>query len=104
MKPTRYIAKCRCKTVTSAMVTEPEFRAATEAYGWPKSRPMPTGSFRIHLGSQCLVCRGCGAIRIASPVVGRVSKHECGARCMGSTSGKCECSCGGQNHGSSHAA
>jgi hypothetical protein len=28
--------------------------------------------------------------------------HVCNARCMGSTRGVCECSCGGKNHGGAH--
>lgn len=49
-----------------------------------------------------IACPTCKRQRKGAEVIGRVSEHKCDARCMGSTSGKCECSCGGKNHGASH--
>lgn len=44
----------------------------------------------------------CGRTRKANEVNGQRSEHKCDARCLGSKSGKCECSCGGANHGASY--
>lgn len=44
----------------------------------------------------------CGRSRKNAIVKGTPSDHKCDARCEASTSGKCECSCGGANHGRSH--
>lgn len=50
------------------------------------------------------VCE-CGLTQAGVAVEGKLSTvKQCDARCMGSTSGKCECSCEGMNHGGSHAA
>ncbi len=47
----------------------------------------------------------CGLSQAGERVFGKLSTvKQCDARCMGSTSGKCECSCEGVNHGGSHAA
>jgi hypothetical protein len=50
------------------------------------------------LSVQCL----CGGRASFSPLRGRVSGHKCNAKCLASTSGVCECACGGRNHGASH--
>lgn len=44
----------------------------------------------------------CGNIRILKAVVGRVTDHQCGARCTSSIGPVCDCECGGRNHGSDH--
>lgn len=44
-------------------------------------------------------CAGCSEPVFAQPIVGKVTAHKCGARCLSSTGHVCECSCGGQNHG-----
>lgn len=102
--PVRYIAKCRhCKTVTSEMVTPAMFQAVAGFYGCPERHPMPTCSFRMTpRHGHTLVCRGCGQTNPVKGVKGKVTAHECGSRCMASTSGVCECSCGGRNHGASY--
>src|SRR5689334_9081143 len=49
-----------------------------------------------------LPCPNCGTWMSARPVVGRVNpKIQCDARCMEATGNKCECACGGRNHGAS---
>lgn len=42
---------------------------------------------------------GCGERVGLRRVEGNVSEHECDDRCMESTGFKCECKCGGLNHG-----
>lgn len=48
-------------------------------------------------------CIYCNSLNFESnKVEGKVTTHVCDARCMGAKMGKCECSCGGANHGISH--
>lgn len=49
-------------------------------------------------------CPHCSAQMGVSAVAGHVTKAVCNDKCMASTSGKCECACGGRNHGKSYAA
>jgi hypothetical protein len=50
-------------------------------------------------------CRGCGKLRIAKKVFGVMRADiKCDGRCRSATGHNCECSCGGANHGCSHAA
>ena len=44
----------------------------------------------------------CGRARKSATVTGIRTDHKCDARCEASTSGKCECACGGANHGRAH--
>jgi len=54
-------------------------------------------------GEWALRCSCCGRARRAQAVVGKFSaKHVCNAKCLSSHSHKCECSCGGKNHGASY--
>jgi hypothetical protein len=98
MKTTRYITKKVCKTCgtkTSALCTYDlggNIAADSPVYYHPQT------------GSIVLNCKGCGEPKWAWPVKGVVStKHECNAKCLSSTGFACECSCGGKNHGASHA-
>jgi hypothetical protein len=106
MNSTRYIARCKkCDRTTSALVE-----------GHPAS-PRPFDLIDVGvvhytangwtncLGMIALACPGCGMARSAQAVQGKFSaKHVCNAKCMASTGPACECSCGGKNHGASHAA
>ena len=47
-------------------------------------------------------CPTCKRHRKSAEVRGSVTDHKCNAKCLASTSGICECSCGGANHGKSH--
>jgi hypothetical protein len=89
----RYLAKCKaCSLTTSAM-------------GNPTRADGGSAVFVDKTGNNSVACRGCGQPRRATAVNGKTShKHVCGAKCMASTGPSCECSCGGQNHGASHAA
>ncbi len=52
-----------------------------------------------------LRCPSCGGFeKVATVNKTRVTKHECNGKCMASTSGVCECSCGGKNHGMAYTA
>lgn len=52
-----------------------------------------------------VACPGCRAQVSVTAVMGVMSEdHICGERCLASKGPNCECSCGGANHGKSHAA
>ena len=40
-----------------------------------------------------------GRVRGGEAIRGRVTAHECNAKCLNSKGHICECSCGGKNHG-----
>lgn len=50
-----------------------------------------------------LFCCGRRVVRVS--VLGTFKPaHKCDARCLSSIGGKCECACGGRNHGAGYAA
>lgn len=102
--PRRYISRsCSCGVVTSVVAT----RAQLEAAPWAGAvtdagvvLPLdPRDASRV-----LVACRGCGAARVAHPVVGKVNESKpCNDRCMSATRHVCDCACGGLNHGAAHA-
>lgn len=52
--------------------------------------------------TRCIKCHQAGELKV---IMGRYSnKRDCDPRCTGAISDKCECPCGGENHGGSFAA
>lgn len=51
-----------------------------------------------------IACPHCAAVMMVQAVAGVHSAHECGPKCLASKGPRCECSCGGLNHGRSFAA
>jgi len=51
-------------------------------------------------GDMPVVRCACGGWAYGRPIVARVSEHKCDARCTSAKGHNCECSCGGENHGS----
>lgn len=47
-------------------------------------------------------CPACGKLRLGHEVVGTVTDHKCGSKCLNSKGPSCECACGGANHGAGH--
>lgn len=101
MSTTRYIAKCKaCKCVTSTLATN--VNRANAVMGALFIDEAGESGTRYNFAIRC---RKCGKARRAEPVKGRYSAaHLCDERCLSSTGFKCECSCGGKNHGGAHAA
>ncbi len=99
MKTTRYntMKPCKCGCgKTSALATY-------HANGVNLAADSPV--FIGKWGGVVMKCKGCGAELAAKPVKGTFSKvHICSAKCLASTGFTCDCSCGGKNHGASHAA
>lgn len=53
--------------------------------------------------SRDVQCPRCGEHRwTAHRIDGFVTDHECDARCTEARGFRCECACGGKNHGSAH--
>lgn len=107
MNTTRYnTKKCKgCEVYTSVLLSKDDIRAIDMHDGWPQTQPVPTTPVRRHSsGSLVCSCRGCGKAMWISPVQGTLNvSHECNAKCLSSHGFVCECSCGGKNHGASHA-
>ena len=97
--------KCGCGTKRVDYQTERTIGHVDRVWGhakWNEPRV-----FRIVDGTRhdmrCdLVCPSCNRERKGAAVKGTVTDHKCNAKCLASTSGVCECSCGGANHGKSH--
>lgn len=116
--PRSFLGKCKsCKRHlqidgTPAETVEPVVHAATGRTLAPRRVSWALGVVRSPLAAAWngkwqvgLPCPRCAAPMMVQAVAGTVSpEHVCGARCLASTGPTCECSCGGKNHGKSHAA
>lgn len=101
MNETRFIAKCSCGCLTSALAVDQDMNL-DKISRWRKA---PAGVYSDAWGNHVIDCRECGKPARAKPVMGKYSaKHVCNAKCLASRGGVCECSCGGKNHGASYAA
>jgi len=108
-KTATYIGRCRkgCHGVVrvQARVDVRTFPGAYGRRGVSVVVTFPHGeTYRCEDSSRVFFVCLCGKHVEFRRVVGRVSEHKCGAKCLASTSGVCECSCGGRNHGAGHAA
>lgn len=66
-------------------------------------REYDQGYSRI-LQTDCPACGRALNVQFGTPIYGSFSEVSvCNSRCMGATSGACECSCSGANHGGGHA-
>lgn len=83
----RYMARCQrrlCKAVYAIDVPE----------SWP--HPYFVADFNA-----CRECKQHGVLTFRQ-VKGTVTNHVCDARCTSAKGHKCECSCGGANHGADY--
>ena len=66
---------------------------------------LPAGTeVALRMGKPDVDCPSCGGSMHAKMIKGSVSEAPCNAKCEASKGHVCECSCGGVNHGASHAA
>lgn len=99
----RYIFRCACG-----------WAASRDAQGWWVTYPhrgSPSFGLAIDTGDAWFLlnternavtpCPQCSKRAVGRRVVGTTTAHECDPRCMGATGPRCECSCGGANHGGS---
>lgn len=100
-----FVGKCkRCKVAArfSAEVTTRRFDRGYGRVGYDVQVAAPWGNEKANDRGDVYVRCLCGGTAIFSRVIGRLSEHKCGAKCRNSTSGICECSCKGANHGCSY--
>lgn len=88
----RWNGKCRCGKFVSKQVVAVESDSSTffSQDGDFVQTMLSTGIGTCSCGRNVRVNRVFGVV---------VEKVKCGARCMGSKSHTCDCSCGGKNHG-----
>jgi hypothetical protein len=118
----RFIGKCKkCKTV---LVTDAHVQSESvgvDRFGTARAR----AAYVLHTGekvrrneytgkvSHFAPCWGCTAKTSCHSsydnvwveltlIVGTVTAKPCDARCISATGHKCECACGGENHGGGH--
>jgi hypothetical protein len=95
----RYIGKCsECKTLSARDFVET--KAITNKYGRKVNilGRVINGFFRP--ASEDFECFACGAWRWnGKRVQGFVTDHKCDDRCTEAKGIRCECACGGKNHG-----
>lgn len=99
------IAKCKgCNEVMQTTITTEKSAIGRSIANWGAmfvDKLGESGTYDNH----ALRCRKCGLARTAKPVKGTYNpEHVCSAKCTSSKGFVCECSCGGKNHGSAHAA
>ncbi|GAN79799.1 hypothetical protein [Acidocella aminolytica] len=101
---TRFIFRCGNKACGRVWAREYDSRMVPVGYGRsvPRyERETETGR-KVEAGydTRCPSCSGMRAQ--ASRVAGFRTAHACDARCTEAKGFKCECSCGGKNHGRAH--
>lgn len=110
MKTTQYIGRCKGCGGCVRVSGEVEVKSSKGSYGrtvCAVTVRFPHGEvYRSDSSERVFFKCLCGDRRYVEfrRVRGIVTAHECNDKCMSSTSFKCECSCGGANHGGSHAA
>jgi hypothetical protein len=84
----RHIFKCPCKNVWT-VESNPQTVSAKLWY---------------ELNNNRQVCPACSRYMVRGTLVRGTFNAEkvCNAKCMGATSGVCECNCAGSNHGAGH--
>lgn len=107
----RFLGTCKHCKATVAVDAEREAREV-------RARPFPRTEYRYHVragrmvgassswaypGAIVAVC-ACGQRFQLEAVKGVLTSHVCDPRCTSATGHKCECACGGANHGQDHAA
>jgi hypothetical protein len=101
----RFIGKCKgCKGCVRIEAPETRRIKASLGYGRTETRVfrrIPTGQEIQGYDRFFLPCL-CGKHVEFKMIRGHVTEHKCNAKCLASTSGICECSCGGANHGASY--
>lgn len=107
MKTKAFLGKCKC-CKGAVRIEAPESRRVEAHLGYGRRetrvyRRLPNGAEVQGYDRFFAPCL-CGKSVEFRMVRGIVTAHECNAKCMSSTGFVCECSCGGKNHGASHAA
>lgn len=91
----------RCEKASDETIDEANERFTFQEFAarmeWIAAQPVETYVRTIVTTSAGVLC--CGKSVVMAKVRGTVTDHECDARCIAATGPRCECSCGGENHG-----
>ncbi len=104
----RATGKCHgCKSPLSALFTRTSTTLTTWGLTGMKSRTRRSYicESRLAAGSTSQTvtkCGHCGILAHLTPIDGTRTETPCDHRCTDATGHKCECSCGGANHGAAH--
>lgn len=96
----REIAKCpKCKRAVSRLVV----REIVRTTRWGLTGMRTSKQVRVvSEGHERTAISCCGVLVPFWAVKGTTNDTPCDARCTSATGHKCECSCGGRNHGADH--
>ena len=102
-----YLGKCRSCKCAACITAKVTIRQFVGDYGRSKRAVtivLPHGvTHRTDDSARAFALCFCGKSQVEfRRILGRVTEHKCGSRCRSSTSGVCECACGGKNHGSAY--
>ena len=103
--PTPTIIRCKACGTTAAFVAQDAYSSGRDGEAAARALAARGGTptFRGLACIGALLC--CGRSPKVVEVKGTFRPaHECDARCLSSVGGKCECACGGKNHGMGYAA
>ena len=82
-----FLGKCECGKINRVKVDPAQFKA-----GWSVFLNGKTNIL-------CARCE-CGRLVYLKALLSRVTDKPCGGGCMNAYGPTCDCSCGGENHGS----
>jgi hypothetical protein len=102
----RWLGTCKCGRPASALVWRIQNRfAPIKEQRNPRIAGVAATAFQTEVdvpsaGRALVTCQDCAATVDLQPVDGKVkADHVCDVRCTSARGRKCECSCGGHNHG-----
>ena len=97
MSSRRYVGRCGCGA--GASVLAQRYRGVDGMVAVVRHE----GTTHVQPWRQTVDCHACGAIVTVRPVDGTTNHAvACDVRCTSATGRRCECSCGGANHGKDH--
>lgn len=100
----RILWTCGCGTKAHDYVTTRRF-LGTDKWGaakWSEARLAREVNGVMRDASWDYTCPDCKRARKSARVQGHTTDHKCNAKCLASKGPVCECSCGGENHGSNY--
>lgn len=118
MTQTTYIGKCKskgCKHATRTAFADVQILDSGKRARSARTGEMvlvdvntlraydPTRPFILNNVAVAARCPEHGVYRLESLKGRLVPDHQCDSRCTSATGSKCDCSCGGANHGADHA-
>lgn len=87
------LVRCKCEGRAGTARVEHDYQTNPDGTAFVEM------AWGYSLWFRCWTCRAPFKV---TEIKGRRTAHACDARCLASTGGKCECVCGGKNHGASY--